>query len=141
MPIFSNKWFSSGTIFGAHRMRRFGWAFPAALMLAACMAIYPQKASAMKDLHCEIRSRPVNGSVELTGVVWSDKQQATGDYSFIVNSQGPSGSSNVAQKGLFSVEPHHERVVGTVVVNARAGDRFLARLTINSDGEICTAEV
>ncbi|MGB8622692.1 MAG: curli-like amyloid fiber formation chaperone CsgH [Paracoccaceae bacterium] len=112
-----------------------------ALILGACMAVYPQKAVAMKEIQCEIRSRPVDRGVELVGVVWSDNE-AAGGYSFIVKSEGPSGSSNVAQRGLFSLQANKPRVIGTVMVNSRAGDRFLARLTITSDGtEICSAQI
>jgi hypothetical protein len=136
----SNNRNAPGRGSNAHSVKQTRWVLPASLLLAACMAVNPQETSAMTDIHCEIRTKPVGKTLELVGVVWTDGRQMTGDYSFVVNSQGPGGSSNVAQKGLFSVNPREEAVIGTVIVNARAGNRFLARLTITSEGEICTAE-
>lgn len=94
-----------------------------------------------KNMQCEIRTQPSDVGVEMTGVVWSDNK-ATGSFDFIVNKEGPGGSSHVVQRGLFAVEPHQPEIVGTIRVNTSSGDRYLARLTITgADGSetICSA--
>ena len=99
------------------------------------------EATAMADIQCEIRSRPGTMGLELTGVLWSDRE-LSGDYSFIVDSQGPGGVSKVAQRGHFTIEAGGSHVLGTVTVNAATGGNLLARLTIRTDnGTICAAEV
>ncbi len=99
------------------------------------------EATAMADIQCEIRSRPGTMGLELTGVLWSDRE-LSGDYSFIVDSQGPGGVSKVAQRGHFTIEAGGSHILGTVTVNAATGGNLLARLTIRTDEtSICTAEL
>jgi len=92
-----------------------------------------QKADAMSDIQCEIRSRPFAAGMEVSGFVWSD-HNAVGSYSFIVNKEGSSGSSHVVQRGLLSLEANHPQIVGTISVNTRSGDKYLARLTVTAEG-------
>ena len=91
---------------------------------------------------CEIRSNHADGQLQLEGVVRA-MTPFTGSYSFTVTKQGRSGSSSIAQRGLFTVRAQEERVVGTIVVNQMNGDNFLARLQIMSgDNEsICDFRV
>ena len=92
-------------------------------------------------MRCQIFSRPSDVGVEMTGVVWSENK-ATGSFDFIVNKEGPGGSSHVVQRGLFAVEPQQPEIVGTIGVNTSSGDRYIARLTITGvDGSetICSA--
>ena len=94
-----------------------------------------------KSLQCEIRTVPSAAGVEMTGVVWSDNK-ATGSFDFVVNKEGPNGSSHVVQRGLFTAEAHQPEIVGTISVNTGCGDRYLARLKITgADGSeaICSA--
>lgn len=94
----------------------------------------------MKDIHCEIRSRPVASGTELVGMVWANGKMM-GDYRFTVRSEGAGGSSNIAQSGLFSTEPNIPSILGSVVVSSGAGSSFIARLSITSGGnEVCAAE-
>ena len=85
------------------------------------------------SLHCEILTNTASQNLELKGVVWSS-DGAIGRYNFIISKQGLSGSSNVAQSGLFDVAPNERKIVGTVMVNASAGDRYSARLSVQSGG-------
>ncbi len=98
--------------------------------------------STVGSLHCEIVTHSVLQSLEMKAVVWSN-DMATGSYSFIVTKQGVSGRSNVAQSGLFAVEPSQKRVVGSIMVNASQGDRYLARLSVRSGGNevICDTAI
>lgn len=98
--------------------------------------------STVGSLHCEIVTHSVSQSLEMKAVVWSN-DMATGSYSFIVTKQGVSGRSNVAQSGLFEVEPSERRIVGSVMVNASQGDRYLARLSVRSGGDevICDTAI
>ncbi len=96
--------------------------------------------SASGSLHCEIVTSSVPQSLELKGVVWSDVADA-GSYSFVVTKQGVSGSSNVAQSGLFEISGPEKTIVGTVMVNALLGDRYLARLSARSGGNEVVCEI
>lgn len=89
--------------------------------------------SSSGPLHCEIVTNTESRNLQLRGVVWSGNH-AAGSYRFIVTKQGSSGTSNIAQSGLFDVGPQERRVVGMVVVNALAGDRYQARLSVQSNG-------
>lgn len=114
---------------------------PLSALMRGTMAVVPsEKADTMSDIKCEIRSRPLAAGLEVIGVVWSDSR-ASGSYNFLVNKEGPSGSSHVVQRGLFTVEPHQQQVIGTISVDAASGDRYLARLIVYSDGQetICDA--
>ncbi len=94
------------------------------------------------SLHCEIVTHSVSQSLEMKALVWSN-DKATGSYSFIVTKQGVSGRSNVAQSGLFEVEPSERRIVGSVMVNASQGDRYFARLSVRAGGDevICDTAI
>lgn len=90
------------------------------------------------SLHCEIVTQSVSQNLEMRAVVWSS-EVATGTYSFVVTKLGVSARSNVAQSGLFDVEPLEKRIVGSVMVNTSRGDRYFARLSAHSgdDEVIC----
>ncbi|WP_156477435.1 curli-like amyloid fiber formation chaperone CsgH [Falsihalocynthiibacter arcticus] len=92
-----------------------------------------QTESSSGKLHCEITTKTVSQNLQLRGVVWSG-DKAAGSYSFVVTKQGVSGRSNIAQSGLFDVAPDERKIVGMVIVNALAGDRYLARLSVRSGG-------
>lgn len=93
----------------------------------------------MSIIQCEIRSRPVANGLELTGVVWAP-QPMQGDYRFSVSSEGSGGRSNVAQSGVFALDPNQPSMIGKVVVNSGAGSSFVARLSIHTEnGEECEA--
>lgn len=89
--------------------------------------------SSSGKLHCEIVTTTKSQNLQLRGVVWSG-DPAAGSYRFVVTKQGSSGTSNVAQSGLFDVGPEERKIVGMVVVNALAGDRYMARLSVQSGG-------
>lgn len=92
------------------------------------------------ELHCEIVTKTVSQSLELTGVVWSDVS-SVGNYSFVVTKQGVSGRSNVAQSGLYETALGEKKSVGTIMVNALRGDRYLARLSARSNGNEVVCEI
>ncbi|MFT6168566.1 MAG: ABC-type lipoprotein release transport system permease subunit [Celeribacter sp.] len=94
------------------------------------------------SIHCAIVTQSVSQSLEMKAVVWSNNM-ATGSYSFIVTKQGVSGRSNVAQSGVFEVEPSEQKIVGTIMVNATQGDRYLARLSVRSgtDEVMCDTKI
>lgn len=117
-------------------------AIRAAFVLFLCMVVLqPGKATVMTDIQCEIRSRPGASGLELTGVLWSERD-LSGDYSFIVDSHGPGGVSQVAQRGRFNIAAGGSHILGTVTVNATASGSFLARFTVRTaDGEACIVEM
>lgn len=124
-------------------LRDKGWALNRFLLLSALIGMLFQfgEAKAMADIQCEIRSRPGTMGLELTGVLWSDRA-LSGDYSFIVDSQGPGGISKVAQRGHFAIEAGGSHVLGTVTVNSATGGNLLARFTIRTGARtVCTAEI
>ncbi|MXU66758.1 curli-like amyloid fiber formation chaperone CsgH [Oceanomicrobium pacificus] len=94
----------------------------------------------MSNLECEIRKRAHAAGFELVGVVRAD-HKVNGTYSFIVNRTGPAGSSNVSQRGMFTLASGKPAVVGSVALNRSAGDQYLIRLTVQADGreKICDA--
>lgn len=94
------------------------------------------------SLYCEIVTHSISQNLKLQAVVWSTGM-ATGSYSFVVTKQGMSGSSNVAQSGLFEIAPSERKTVGTVMVNASRGDSYLARLLVRAGAEevICDTKI
>jgi hypothetical protein len=119
---------------------RVGRQMAKAMVVAFALALLGGRVQAMSNIQCEIRSRPVNNGVELTGVVWAE-EGAQGDYRFAVSSEGSGGSSNVVQSGFFVLRPHEPRVVGSVVVNSGSGSSFAARLSVQAEtGELCSAD-
>lgn len=125
---------------GGRRARhRKGSGAAAVLFLVSLLALPGEKVHAMSNIQCEIRSRPVSGGVELTGVIYASRE-LRGDYRFAVESRGAGGSSNIVQSGLFSLRPDEPRVVGAIMVNSGSGSSFVARLSVRSDeGETCVA--
>lgn len=123
---------------GRERQSR-GAGAAAAMFLVSLLALSGEKVHAMSTMHCEIRSRPVSGGVELTGVITASRE-LRGDYRFSVESHGAGGSSNIVQSGLFTLRPNEMRLVGAVMVNSGSGSSFVARLYVRSDeGETCVA--
>ncbi|MCO4842796.1 MAG: hypothetical protein KC439_07795 [Yoonia sp.] len=139
--------------------RSLGIVFSAVLVTGASSIFFHQAAFAMSEvnkmemgeilvestagsLHCEIVTQSISQSLEMKAVVWST-ETATGSYSFVVTKQGVSGRSNVAQSGMFEVEPRERKTVGTVMVNASGGDSYLARLSVRSgaDEVICDTKI
>ncbi|SDY83985.1 curli-like amyloid fiber formation chaperone CsgH [Citreimonas salinaria] len=95
----------------------------------------------MNGLKCEIKSRSVGSTVELTGVVWAD-QSAHGIYRMTVDKSGPSGRSSVAQQGNFDLGSGRPEILGLVRVNTTEGDRYVARLVVQTESgeEVCAFE-
>lgn len=112
-----------------------------ALVVGGLLPVSVERVFAMSEIECEIKSQASTSGMVFTGVIWATRK-TVGDYKFMVSKHGPGGTSNVVQRGLFAVGANKSSVVGTVAVNAGAGDQVLARLTITSNGhEICTAEL
>lgn len=109
------------------------------LAITSLLILAGERANAMSNIQCEIRSRPVANGLELVGVVWAP-HQVQGEYSFSVTSKGSGGSSNVSQSGVFVLEPNEAKMLGKVMVNSGAGSSFAARLSINAaNGADCIA--
>lgn len=93
----------------------------------------------MSKIQCEIRSRPVTGGTELTGVIFATHKMQ-GEYRFAVDSRGAGGQSSIVQSGLFALRADQPHVIGAIVVQAGSGTSFVARLTVRSDdGASCFA--
>ena len=82
---------------------------------------------------CTIRERPMDGGVQLEGVLVS-KMPLSGTYAFEVNKRGPAGTSNSSQSGGFSVNPNEETVVGHVGLGMEPGGTYTAELTVSWPG-------
>ncbi len=93
----------------------------------------------IQDVQCEIRSKSHPAGVEVLGIAWSSTS-TSGSYNFIVNKEGPAGSTYVVQKSPFTLEADERQVLGAVSLTIDEGDRYIVRLTITIDGHetICS---
>ena len=82
-----------------------------------------------QSLHCEIRGHVDAGLLNLQGVVWAD-DDLIGSYSFDLLKRGASGNSSTSQRGVFSLVPNQEKVVGRITVNVPAGHTYYAQLQV-----------
>lgn len=84
-----------------------------------------------QSLHCEMRGNVEAGLLNLQGVVWAD-DDLIGSYRFDLIKRGSSGNSSTSQRGVFSLVPNQEKVVGTITVNVPAGHTYHAQLQVLS---------
>jgi len=82
-----------------------------------------------QNLHCEIRGHVEFGLLNLQGVVWAD-DALIGSYSFDLVKRGSFGNSSTSQRGVFSLDPNQEKVVGSITVNVPAGHTYHAQLQV-----------
>ena len=95
--------------------------------------------SASTEIHCEIRAMKVPGGVELRAIA-SGVHALNGSYSFVIEKNGSSGESRIAQAGEFSLQQGTEQVVGTAGLAFADGGSYDARLVLTSaSGELACA--
>jgi hypothetical protein len=109
----------------------------AALVIAGAAFFHAQEGSlAMTGadgaggIRCEIRERPSGRLLEIRAVAMAERR-VDGEYRFDVTSNDGYGTSVTRQRGMFSLEPDTELVLGTVTIDA---DGFEASLQVTVDG-------
>ncbi len=90
-------------------------------------------------LSCEIRKIGNEGSVHLTGVIFSSAA-LSGNVRFLLAKSGPSGASNINQGNAFSLSAGTETYVSNVTINLRHGDHATVELGVTPNGgNVCHA--
>jgi hypothetical protein len=89
---------------------------------------------------CTLAEDSVSGGVRLRGRVVS-QQDAHGEYRLKVKKIGPSGSTNLNQKGAFSAPAKTETYVGSTNISLEQGAQYEVQFAIDVDGKTyqCTA--
>ncbi len=91
-------------------------------------------------LICEIRRSGSEGSVHLTGVVFSSAT-LSGNVRFLLTKSGPSGTSNINQGNAFSLDAGAQTHVSNVTINLRHGDHAVVELVVTpNSGNACHAQ-
>ena len=92
-------------------------------------------------IHCSIDVEHQSGGVSLRGRVVSPIE-TDGNYRLDIRLRSRSGASNVSQAGQFHAKPNETVFVGFANLNAGAGSRLVARLTVQTAGDSrsCKAE-
>jgi curli production assembly/transport CsgH protein len=102
------------------------------------MSVIAQASSG--PIRCEIRKTVGEGSIHLTGVIFSSESIA-GNARFLLTKSGPSGTSNINQGNDFKLAAGTEAYVSNVTINLRHGDHAVIELHATSGGGIaCHAE-
>jgi len=112
-----------------HSTLRIGLLAFGALALAGAAA---HATSNDSDLNCGITTQAERGLLAIEGVVQSPTA-LTGEYRFVLKSQGAGGTSNISQGGQFSLSPGAPVSLGKVMVNA--GASIDVDFTISADGK------
>lgn len=84
------------------------------------------------EVHCEIRTKPMSGGVELEGVVAS-REPVSGTFEFEVRKTGDAGTSSSAQSGDFATDAG-EKVIGEVGLGLDPGAAWDATLVLRWQG-------
>ncbi|MBL6936188.1 MAG: hypothetical protein ISS15_13970 [Alphaproteobacteria bacterium] len=93
-----------------------------------------------RAVSCDIRATPISGVLRLEGIVHA-APGTTGSYRFMLEKDGPSGSSKVGQGGDFVVPVSGETIVTHTDFNVGKADTYRAdmRVTVAGDANSCTA--
>ena len=89
---------------------------------------------------CTLAQDSFDGGVRLRGRVVSE-QDAHGEYRLKVRKTGPSGSTNLNQKGPFSAPANTETYVGSTNISLEQGAQYEVQFVIEVSGKTyqCTA--
>jgi hypothetical protein len=88
-------------------------------------------------IECVIRALPEKHFLRLEAIARS-VAPASGEYSFTVAKQSPTGSSNNAQSGTFVLQAGQEQVLTTLILDRSAIGNYRAELSLRSNHERLT---
>jgi|SRR5215469_10065471 hypothetical protein len=83
---------------------------------------------------CTLAQDSIGGGVRLRGRVVS-QQDAHGEYRLKVKKTGPSGSTNLNQKGAFSALANTETYVGSTNISLEQGAQYEVQFAIEVNGK------
>ncbi len=98
------------------------------------------QASPAPAIECEIRAEPETNGLRIAALVRA-AAPVSGQYRLQVVKQSASGRSSNTQSGAFAIEPGHEQLLTTVVLDRSAIGHYRAELSLQSDQETssCTS--
>ncbi|MQB46452.1 curli-like amyloid fiber formation chaperone CsgH [Rhizobium sp. ICMP 5592] len=111
------------------------------LVPAGALAAMATAGQSVEPVRCEIRATPESGMVALEALVHADKN-ASGTYSFRVESVGGAGGTNIEQSGAFNATSGRPATLGAVTLGAK-GAVYDATLDVTVGGKSisCTQRV
>lgn len=111
----------------------------AALLLALSVPVLAHGSGTDVPEFCAIQAVEQNGAMALQGVVTSPAA-LSGAYRFEVKAKGPSGSSNIAQGGVFAAKANEATPLGQVLLSS-PGATYDVTLTIEANGTSTNCKV
>jgi hypothetical protein len=93
--------------------------------------VLPAAAETTTAIGCHIRAIVQTDALRLEAIAEGPKS-ANGTYRFEVSKMSSSGTSQNVQSGDFRLDPRHDEVLTTVILDGSAVEHYRARLILDS---------